>query len=227
VAGLLSVLLSALHAKAMLGAPGLLATADPISASLFGLSLGQFIICACGALALSTEYGTGTIRTTLLAVPQRGRVLAAKTAVVAAAGFIWGLLTAAASWAAGYAILATSPRVASPDFAALSRTLAGAAAMLTALALLGFALAVLVHRTAAALIAITTLLFLAPTLLDPLSAHAQDTAKRYLPLHLAEDLLSRHPGPETLPVPVAAGWFALQLAILLCAGTALFRARDI
>jgi ABC-type transport system involved in multi-copper enzyme maturation permease subunit len=46
--------------------------------AFFGLVLGQICLITLGVLVVSSEYGTGMIRTTFTASPQRYRVLAAK-----------------------------------------------------------------------------------------------------------------------------------------------------
>ncbi|MBL1065359.1 ABC transporter permease [Streptomyces sp. 7-21] len=52
-----------------------------LSSGLFGLMLGQLCIITLGVLVITSEYGTGMIRTTLTACPHRGRVLLAKAVV--------------------------------------------------------------------------------------------------------------------------------------------------
>ena len=55
---------------------------DTTKLSLSGVWVGQVAAVAVGALAITNEYGTGMIHTTLTAIPQRGRLLAGKAAVV-------------------------------------------------------------------------------------------------------------------------------------------------
>lgn len=52
-----------------------------LAGGLFGLMLGQICIITLGVLVITSEYGTGMIRTTLTACPSRGRVLVAKAVV--------------------------------------------------------------------------------------------------------------------------------------------------
>lgn len=47
----------------------------------FGVLLGSICVITLGVLTITSEYGTGMIRTTLTACPSRGRVLAAKALV--------------------------------------------------------------------------------------------------------------------------------------------------
>ncbi|QUI36067.1 ABC transporter permease [Streptomyces alfalfae] len=77
---------------------GLLAAANTTSSdyndvpftipAFFGLMLGQICLITLGVLVTSSEYGTGMIRTTFTASPQRHRVLLAKILVFFAIAFV-------------------------------------------------------------------------------------------------------------------------------------------
>ncbi|MFE7899933.1 ABC transporter permease subunit [Streptomyces sp. NPDC057424] len=54
---------------------------NPLGLGFFGLLLGSMCIITLGVLTTASEYGTGMIRTTMVACPSRGRVLAAKAVV--------------------------------------------------------------------------------------------------------------------------------------------------
>jgi ABC-2 type transport system permease protein len=58
-------------------------TFDPVSVSLAGGFLAQLAISVLGVLVITSEYGSGMIRATFAAVPQRLTVLAAKAGVFA------------------------------------------------------------------------------------------------------------------------------------------------
>ncbi|CAI7977710.1 ABC transporter transmembrane protein [Frankia sp. Hr75.2] len=62
-----------------------LAGFDPTSVSLAGVQLAQLAIGVLGALMITGEYGTGSIRATFAAVPRRTPVLWAKAVAVAVA----------------------------------------------------------------------------------------------------------------------------------------------
>lgn len=67
---------------------------DQLRIAGLGTTVGALFASLLGALAITGEYRTGTIRPTLLATPRRARVLAAKAAVTALAGLGVGLLAA-------------------------------------------------------------------------------------------------------------------------------------
>ncbi|MEU8772944.1 ABC transporter permease [Streptomyces sp. NPDC048606] len=55
--------------------------------ALFGLMIGQVAVIVLGVLTISSEYGTGLIRTTFTAAPERLRVLTAKYLVFGVLAF--------------------------------------------------------------------------------------------------------------------------------------------
>ncbi|ONK11144.1 ABC transporter permease subunit [Streptomyces sp. MP131-18] len=63
-----------------------------LAGGFFGVMLGQLCIMTLGVLVISSEYGTGMMRTTLTACPHRGRVLLAKTVVFFSLAFVMTLV---------------------------------------------------------------------------------------------------------------------------------------
>ena len=78
---------------------------DPTRRSLVGIFLGQLIFAVLGVLVMSAEYGTGTIRATLSAVPRRPVVLTAKVLVFGAVAVVVSEILAFSAFAVGQAIL--------------------------------------------------------------------------------------------------------------------------
>ena len=56
-----------------------------------GSTLGMIVVAVLGALVVTGEYASGQIRSSVVAVPHRGRLFAAKALVVAAFSFILGV----------------------------------------------------------------------------------------------------------------------------------------
>ncbi|MFE8961039.1 ABC transporter permease [Streptomyces iakyrus] len=67
---------------------------SPLGLGFFGLLLGSMCIITLGVLTTASEYGTGMIRTTMVACPSRGRVLAAKAVVFFLTAFVVTLVSA-------------------------------------------------------------------------------------------------------------------------------------
>ncbi|WP_431968530.1 ABC transporter permease subunit [Actinacidiphila sp. bgisy160] len=83
---------------------------DPVLGfGLFGVLLGQLCVMTLGVLVISSEYGTGMIRTTLTACPQRGRVLTAKAIVFFALTFTVTTVACALTALMNYATFGGKP----------------------------------------------------------------------------------------------------------------------
>jgi regulation of enolase protein 1 (concanavalin A-like superfamily) len=67
---------------------------DPLGVVLKGTLIGLIAVIALGALFITAEYRRGLIRTTFVASPRRGRVLAAKAIVIGSVTFVAGLVGA-------------------------------------------------------------------------------------------------------------------------------------
>jgi ABC-2 type transport system permease protein len=78
----------AMHGHEVYGFPTL-------AAGFYGVLLGCLCVITLGVLVISSEYGTGMIRTTMTACPSRARVLTAKATIFFVVAFV--LTTAACS----------------------------------------------------------------------------------------------------------------------------------
>ncbi|MEU4141656.1 ABC transporter permease [Streptomyces parvulus] len=78
---------------------------DPTFISFAGTSLGQLAMIVFGVLVVGNEYSSGMIRTSLAAVPRRGRFLFSKIAVATALAFVVAMITSFATFFLGQAML--------------------------------------------------------------------------------------------------------------------------
>jgi ABC-type transport system involved in multi-copper enzyme maturation permease subunit len=128
--------------------------ADPavtVSDYLIGTFAGLIALVVVAALFVTAEYRRGLIRLTFGATPARGRVLAAKSVVVAAVGFIVGLAGASVAVLAGEAITRARGSHAFPiSGTAEARVIIGTAILTALLAVLALAIGTIVRRSAAA-----------------------------------------------------------------------------
>jgi ABC-2 type transport system permease protein len=134
---------------------------DPVGDSFTGLVLAQLAFGVFGVLAVSTEYTTGMIRTTLTAVPQRGILFAAKAFVVGAWALVLGQTLAFGTFLSGQATLASahlSVGLADPQ---VLRAVTSAGLYLFVVALVGYGAGGLLRHTAAAVATMFGTIFLA------------------------------------------------------------------
>ncbi|MFC7640832.1 ABC transporter permease [Streptosporangium lutulentum] len=142
---------------------------DTVKLSLFGVQLGQAIVAVLAVLAITDEYSTGMIRTTLAATPRRATVLAAKAAVLTGLTLAAGTLAVLTSVLAGRLILPGNGFIPAHGQPPLSladgptlRAAAGSVLYLALVALLSLGIAVAVRDSAAAIGTVLGLLYLFP-----------------------------------------------------------------
>jgi ABC-2 type transport system permease protein len=88
----------------------------------WGTTIGALFAALAGAIGITAEFRSGAIRPTLLANPDRARVVAAKAGAAAVAGLLIGLFAAglvAALGSAGLALRGIPVRLGAGDFAQL------------------------------------------------------------------------------------------------------------
>src|SRR5690606_27295465 len=105
VTGLLMVGLSALlNGSARVNGDGPLTLSDALSLSVAGELFATISLAALRVLVISSEYRTGGIRTSLMAVPNRYKLLTGKLIVVTATALVAGAVFTAAAIAVGLPI---------------------------------------------------------------------------------------------------------------------------
>ncbi|MFE3856754.1 ABC transporter permease subunit [Streptomyces griseorubiginosus] len=130
--------------------------------------VAQLLAAVVGALLITGEYGTGSMRTTLAANPRRGTVLGAKATLIAAVTYALALPSCTLAHLVGGALLEDGRYAQGQPWPALF----GIAASFSVAALLGLAVGTLVRHSAGAVTCVVGLLLL-PSLLGPLFGDAQ------------------------------------------------------
>jgi hypothetical protein len=144
---------------------------DPVDFILgTGLGLGQLAICVLGVLSITTEYSTGVIRASLLAVPKRVNMLAAKAVVFTVLIFIFGEIASFCSFFIGKTIIAPVSTVALSQ-PGVTRAVIGAGLYLTVLGLFALAIGTMLRHTAGAIAIVIFLVLVAPGLLSLLDSY--------------------------------------------------------
>jgi ABC-2 type transport system permease protein len=150
---------------------GAVLLADPVAFILgTGLGLGQLAICVLGALTITTEYSTGVIRASLLAVPKRIPMLVAKAAVFALLILVLGEIMSFCSFFIGQAIVhsVTTVSLSQPG---VTRAVIGAGLYLTVLGLFAMAIGGLIRHTGGAIATVLGLVLVVPGLLSLLDSY--------------------------------------------------------
>jgi ABC-2 type transport system permease protein len=139
---------------------------DMVANSLGGIYVAQFAIVALAVMAITSEYATGLIRVTFVAMPRRRAVLVAKAAAVGVATLVVGLITAIASYQIGTALLEGNGYIPANGYPYRSlldgevmRAVGGTALYLVALAWFSLGLGAIVRNTAATITMLVALLW--------------------------------------------------------------------
>ncbi len=195
---------------------------EPVRASFGGLVLGQLAAVVLGVTIIGGEYASGMIRLSLAAVPSRGVLFTAKAAVLAAATFAVGVVTAFTTFFVGQAMLGRHG-VSIGDPGVLRAVVLGAFYPVL-IALLSFGVATMLRRQTLALGILVPFFFLVSGILEAIPGIG--TVTRYLPDQAGQKALQIHHqagsyGPWT-GLLIALGW----TAACLLAGWLTLRRRD-
>jgi ABC-2 type transport system permease protein len=181
-----------------------------------GTRVGMLFAALAGALAITAEIRYGTIRPTFLVTPRRGPVLAAKLAVAALAGTVFGLLAEGLMAAATTVALSARGidiQLTSGDYLQL---LFGGTVAAALWAAIGLGVGALVRNQVATLVGLCAWMLLVENLLLPFVPDAgrftPGAAGLALAGSVAEKLLQPAPAALALVLYAAAaataGWLA-------------------
>jgi len=202
---------------------------DPAAYSLSGFFLAQLAIGVLGVVVITSEYTTGSIRSTFAAAPQRASVLAAKGAVFGAVAATTGIASSFAAFFTGQALLASKGIGTTIGGPGALRPVLGAGLYLAVLGLFALGLGALIRRTAGAIAAVVGLVIILPVLAQGLPASWQDAITRYLPSVAGQAIIGRTKfAPPGRLLPPAAGFalFCAYTAAVLTAAALTLTRRD-
>lgn len=188
--------------------PGIVPVGDIVTGAL---DLTQYVVLALGLLAITSEYATGTIRTTMRCTPSPGRVVLAKALVVGAVTFLFGLLLGAVGTAASRPILG---RWGSTPLGDTLGAVAASAAYLALVAVLALGLATTLRGAILTLTALFALLTIVPLSLQEPGITILTRTADALPSVAGRHFLAGDstPYPAVFGLLLLAGWTATALA---------------
>ncbi|HXL88627.1 MAG TPA: ABC transporter permease [Streptosporangiaceae bacterium] len=201
--------------------------ADPTGFLRPALLYAQIPLCVLGVLVITSEYSTGMIRSSILAVPRRVPMLAAKATVFAAVAFVVSEVLGFVSFIIAEPIIGHRLPESLRDPATF-RAVFGVGLYLAVLGLFSFAVGALVRHTAAAITVVIGFLVVFASLarLIPGSAGAHISA--YLPANAGLLITHAHQEAADLLSPwLGFGVLCLWTAILVAVACFLLRRRDV
>jgi ABC-2 type transport system permease protein len=197
-----------------------------LGGSLTGATLGLMVGASFGVLVMAGEHTSGMLRTTLLACPRRGLVLAAKATVTAVWLFVAALAACSLAFGVGAAMLSGDGY----EQGAPMPALLGVALCFSVTGVLGLAVGTLLRNPAGAVTAMLAGILL-PSLLGPLLGDWERWVAGASPTAAAQKLSQTSDATSRL-VGSLAGWPSLLLiggyaVAALLAAWVLLRRRDV
>jgi ABC-2 type transport system permease protein len=207
---------------------------DPAKIALSGVELSQAVVAILAVLAISGEYSTGMIRTTLTAMPRRLSVLGAKAVTLTALTLAAGTVGVVASMLAGRLILPGRGFTRLHGYPPLSlaggpdlRAAAGSVLYLALIALLALGVAAAVRDSAVSIGLVLALLYLFPVIASALSPSWSRHLQQIGPMSAGLTIQATG-GLRALPLAPwqGLGVLALWAAGALTVGGLVLRLRD-
>ncbi|WP_438289759.1 ABC transporter permease [Streptomyces sp. HUAS TT7] len=184
-----------------------------------------------GALTVVSEYSSGLIRTTTVAVPARGSVVLAKAAVTAMVWTAVGAVASTGSFLVSQAILNGHPTGAALTHPGAIRALAASALVAPVCATVGLGLGVLLRHAAATTVTSVFVLLMLPTMFSESNRWSADIKHTLVSAAWKRLLQNWEPEPGSLgyTATVPGSWLVYALWPLITLALAVFvvRRRDV
>jgi ABC-2 type transport system permease protein len=184
---------------------------DPTSLSLTGLLLGQLAIGILGILAISAEYGTGTIRSSLAAIPNRPMFLAAKAGVFAALALVVGEIVSFGAFFTGQMLIGGGAPHATLGQAGVLQAVAGGGLYLALLGVFAMGLGFIIRHTAGAIAAFVGVLLILPLLTPALPQSFQHIISKFEPATIGNAMTSVNHQLHGLTTSAFSPWIGMAI----------------
>jgi hypothetical protein len=173
------------------GVQGLQGAAYTVPAG--GIVFGQLLIASLAVVLIASEWGTGMIRSTMVALPKRVPALLAKNLVIAAVSFVIGVVAALISYYVAQPFLASEDL----DFAithdGILASIVNTGTYLALIAIISMAIGTMLRNTAGGIVTAVGLFFVLPVIVVNILAGLADwipDAARFLPTNAGQQLVA-------------------------------------
>ncbi|KIF75862.1 hypothetical protein QR77_22155 [Streptomyces sp. 150FB] len=196
-----------------------------------GYTALMLVAGSIGAVAVVSEYSSGLIRATTVAVPARGSVVLAKAVVVAALWTVVGAVISIGSFFVSQAVLDATNSGVPIGYPGVFRALVASALLAPVCALTGLGLGVLIRHSATSMVTSAFTLLMLPTLFSPSRRWSADlnhamvsTAWRRLVQNWGA-----MPGSHTFTATVPGSWtvYVLWPLVAVALAVVVVRRRDV
>jgi ABC-2 type transport system permease protein len=204
-----------------------LAHEDLIQRSMFGIILGQLVMVVFGALAITSEYSTGMIRTSLSVQPRRMHPFWAKLLVISVLAFVVGEVISFASFLIDSSFWRNKGVPLSLSSPHAMQAVIGGGLYLAGSAILAFGLGAMLRHTAGAITSGVGLLFVLTILANFLPDNWQNHVNKWLPFNSGGQVwATQHVPGSDLGAWTGFGVFMIYGVTAVLFGALLFKKRD-
>jgi ABC-2 type transport system permease protein len=206
--------------------------ANPVNgttSSLAGLLFAQLAMVVLGVLVITSEYSTGGIRSTLVAVPRRGRIVVAKGIVIGLVTLVVGTVASFLAFFAGQAVLATKDFDDSIGGENVLRAVFGSGLYLAACALFGLGIGLCIRSSGGGITVAVAGLFVLPPLSLVIPGSVGEQIQKYVTSNAGQAITETS---SSVPSDRLGPWvgylvFTLWWVVLVAIGTWLLKRRDV
>jgi hypothetical protein len=201
---------------------------DPVAVILQpGATFGQLAVGVLGVLLMASEYATGMIRASLLAIPRRTPILAAKAVVLGGLVFVVAVAVAVPAFLVGSAITSEHASTSIGD-ATTVRSILAFGVVMALMGVVTLAVGAIVGHPVAGIGAMACLQYVAPLVLSGLPGSFAEHLVAALPVTSALVVMSNGHNADNVYSPlvclgIVVGW----TVVLLAAGCVAVKRRDV
>jgi ABC-2 type transport system permease protein len=199
---------------------------DPSGGTLSGTGLAQLAVIVLGVVAVTGEYRTRMIRSSVAAVPTRLPLVWGKAAVVAASAAVASVAALLLSFLVASMVVATEGLSISLITPGVPRAMAGAALALGVTGALATGFGWLLRNTAAAVFLLLAVFYVVPTLATLLPPPVGEKVMPFLPSNAVAAVTQVAPVEGALPPGTGLAAYAGYAVITLLAAALVLRRRD-
>jgi ABC-type transport system involved in multi-copper enzyme maturation permease subunit len=203
-------------------------TWDPTNSSLAGTAFGELAVAVLGVLAITAEYSSGTIRSSVAAAPRRTPLLVAKALVFGGVSLAIGELISFVSYFIGQSLFSGHAPISHIGDPGVIRAVAMTGGYLALVCLMALGIGTALRHTAGAIAALVGVLIVLPSVFAALPTGLQNAVERFMPEQIAASSTgavlpeAHYFGPWT-----GLGILLLYAAIAMGAGMWRFTRRDV
>ncbi|MEU6787913.1 ABC transporter permease subunit [Nonomuraea angiospora] len=192
-----------------------------IMMGLVGTMFASLSMATLGVLVISSEYRTGGIRTSLMAVPKRMSLLTGKILVFTAVSLVVSTVASGASVLVSLTVI-QPPALETGD---VVQAVLGGGLYLTACGLFGLGLGTLIRHTPGAIVSAIALMLVLPQVTTMLPGQWGKTVSDYFTTNAGSQIVMPRGGNSLGPWD-GFGVYLVWVVIAMIAGAVLMRKRD-